>query len=83
MPGQALAALDRVDDGIEKPQLFLVDDIAAQPVHAAADDHQQVVEIVRDAAGQLTNGLEPLRLPQRNFRGLAAIGLLVEPLGAA
>ena len=35
---------------------------------------------MRDAAGQLTDGLEPLRLPQRNFRDLAAItgGLVPE-----
>src|SRR6516164_5907189 len=31
----------------------------------AADNHrQQVVEVVGDAAGQLTDGFEPLRLPQ-------------------
>src|SRR5215212_8038601 len=33
-----------------------------QPVGVAADDHEEVVEIVRDAAGELAHGLEPLRL---------------------
>ena len=79
LAGEALAALRRVGDGVEQLQLLLVADVAAQPVHAAADDHEQVVEVVGDAAGQLADGFEPLRLPQRAFRRLAAVGLLVEP----
>ena len=62
--------------------MLLVVEIAAQPMHAAADDHEQIVEIVGDAAGQLTDGFEPLRLAQRAFRRLAAVGLLVETPGA-
>jgi len=34
--------------------------VAPQALHAAADDHQEVVEVVRDAAGQLPDGLEML-----------------------
>ena len=79
LPGQAFAALRRIGDGVEQPRLLLVADVAAQPVHAAADDHQQIVEVVGDAAGQLADRFEPLRLAQRAFRRLAAIGLLIEP----
>ncbi|KAG1167137.1 hypothetical protein G6F35_017831 [Rhizopus arrhizus] len=35
-----------------------------QHVHRAGDDLQQVVEIVGDAAGELADGLQLLRLPQ-------------------
>ena len=46
---------------------------------AAAHDHQQIVEIVRHAAGQLADRLEPLGLPQRVLRGLAPVGFRVQP----
>ena len=83
LPRQALAALGRVGDRVEQLDLLVVLDVAAQPLHAAADDHQQIVEVVGDAAGQLADGLELLRLVQRAFRHFAALGLVVQALGAA
>src|ERR1700680_3911544 len=38
------------------------------PVEVADNDRQQVVEVVRDAAGELTHSLEPLRLAQGVLR---------------
>src|SRR5262249_39251575 len=55
------------------------DQIAPQPLHAAAHDHQEIVEVVRDAAGQLSDRLQPLGLPQRCLRSLSALGFGVEP----
>src|SRR5208337_2254259 len=52
----------------------------AQKLRMAADDHQQVVEIVRDAAGQLAKGFHLLRLgelllcPLERDRGLPSFG---------
>jgi len=57
-------------------------EFGAQALDAAADDHQQIVEVVRDAAGQLADRFQPLRLAQRAFRRLAAVGLVVKPLRA-
>ena len=37
---------------------------------------------MRDAAGQLSDRFEPLRLAQRVFRHFAAFRFLVQPLGA-
>ena len=45
--------------------------LAADHVEAAQDDGQQIVEVVRDAAGELADGLHLLRLAQQ-FLGLAA-----------
>ena len=61
--------------------MLLVGQLGAQPLHAAADDHQQVVEVVRDAAGQLADRFQPLRLAQCAFRRLAAIGFVVKAPG--
>ena len=46
---------------------------AAQEVGRGADDGQEIVEIVRDAAGELADRFHLLRLPQR-FLALAALG---------
>ena len=59
--------------------MLLGGQVAPQPLHAAAHDHQQIVEIVRDAAGQLPDGLQTLRLSQRGFRRLAPLRLVMEP----
>ena len=48
----------------------------------ADDDRQQIVEVVRDAAGQVADGVEFLRLAQRFLGGGAAIDLGVKPLRA-
>ena len=58
-----------------------------QRVKAAADDHQKIVEVVRDAAGQLTERIELLRfcklllhLLELELR-LAALGNVAGDLG--
>ena len=43
-------------------------DPALHQLDAADDDAQHVVEVVRDPAGELTDGLHLLRLPQLTFR---------------
>jgi len=45
----------------------------AKEVGGGADDRQQIVEIVRDAAGELADRLHLLRLTQ-GFFGLAPLG---------
>ena len=82
MAGQAAAALGGIGDGVEKLRLLLAADEPAQPLHRAADDHQKIVEIVRDAAGQLADRFEALRLAQRILRHFAALGFVMQPLGA-
>ena len=81
LPGQAFAARRRIGDGVEQLDLLIAADVAAQPRHRAADDHQEIVEVVGDAAGQLPDGFEPLRLAQRVLGEFAALCFVVEPLG--
>ena len=51
--------------GLDEPQgLGIVGEVLAQQVEISHHRHQQVVEIMRDAAGQLADRLEFLRLPQ-------------------
>src|SRR5262249_19561957 len=76
---ETLAAVGRVLDHVEKTGMLFRDQIAPQPLHAAAHDHQEIVEVVRDAAGQLPDRLQPLGLPQRCLRSLTALGFGVEP----
>ena len=83
LPRQAFAALRRGGDRVEQVDLLVVLDVAAQPLHAAADDHQKIVEVGGDAAGQSADGLELLGLVQRAFRHFAALGFVVQALGAA
>ena len=53
---------------------------ALQELDVADDDGEQVVEVVRDAAGELADGLHLLGLPQ-GLLGLQALGdLLRDPL---
>ena len=42
----------------------IVGDALAQQIEVAHHRHQQIVEIVRDPAGELADGLHLLRLPQ-------------------
>ena len=51
-------------------------------IEIAEHDRQHVVEVVRDAAGQLADRLHLLRLPQR-FLGLLALGHFVDQLVGA
>jgi len=59
--------------------VFFRAQIAPQPLHAAAHDHQEIVEVVRNAAGQLSDRLQALSLPQCSLRGLTALGFGMEP----
>ena len=52
----------------------------ADHLHAADDDREQIVEVVRDAAGELADRLQLLRVPQHLF-GLAALGDSRSPAG--
>jgi hypothetical protein len=54
---QSLAALGRVPDGGELSLQPLVGDPADQQVDVAEDYCQQVVEVVRDASGELADRL--------------------------
>ena len=69
---QIFAAIGCVRDHIEQAGMLLPGQIAPQARYASADDHQQVVEIVGDPAGQLSDRLQTLGLSQRFFRGFGA-----------
>src|SRR4029450_9952915 len=64
-------------------------DALLQGVNAAADDHQEIVEIVRDAAGQLSERVELLRFRKLLLHlfklelGLAPLGDVAGNLGEA
>ncbi|MNJ56603.1 hypothetical protein D3C77_521610 [compost metagenome] len=61
--GQAGAFLDPANRRIQPPQCRLVvAQTAAQQLQVAADDLQHVVEVVRNAAGQLAYRLQLLCL---------------------
>ena len=51
------------------------DHAALDEAEVADDDGEQVVEIMRDAAGQLADRLQPLHLPQRAGDALALLDL--------
>src|SRR5262249_48343804 len=79
LTGETFAAIGRVRDHVEKTRVLFRRQIAPQPLHAAAHDHQEIVEVVGDAAGQLSDRLQTLGLPQRGLRSLTALGFGVEP----
>ena len=56
--------------------------VALQRFEIADDDGQQVVEVVRDAAGELADAFHLLRLPQPLFGG-APFGQIARDLGEA
>ena len=72
--GQFGGPLHRVRDRIDIAAAALLGQLAAaQEIGRRTDDGQEVVEVVRDAAGQLADGLHLLGLAQR-FLALAAFG---------
>ena len=74
LAGQLGGALDGLGDRVDIAAAALFRQFAAaQEVGGGADDGQQIVEIVRDAAGQLADRFHLLRLAQR-FLALAALG---------
>ena len=54
-------------DGVEGAPVPGIVEVAAQAFDIAVHDHEDVVEVVRDAAGQLADGLEALGLLERGF----------------
>ena len=71
MLGQVGAAfggfVDQLRDGGE---LGLIGDGFFQNADGAGDHGQDVVEVMRDATGELADRIHPLRMPQLGFRGL-------------
>ena len=61
---------------IEQLLAARIDDAAAQQIEIAEHGRQQIVEVVGDAAGELADRLDLLRLKQRRLRFLA-LGHLV------
>ena len=57
-----------------------LDDTSAQQLQAAADAGQEIVEVVRQPARELTHSLHLLRLPQRVFDPLA-LGNFADEVG--
>ena len=49
-------------------------------IEIADDDGEKIVEIMGDAAGEMADRIQPLRLPQHGFRGLATILFGIEAL---
>ena len=65
LAGQLGRAVGRVCDGVEIPPTAVFGDVrAAKQVDRAADDGQQVVEVVGHTAGELSDRLDLLRLSQ-------------------
>ena len=74
LSGQLGGALHRLGDRVDiAPAPLFRQFAAAQEIGRGADDGQQIVEIVRHAAGQLSDRFHLLRLAQR-FLALAAFG---------
>ena len=74
LPGQFGRAFDGFGDRVDIAAAPLFRQFAAaQEIGGGADDGQEVVEVVRDAAGELADGFHLLRLAQR-FLALAALG---------
>ena len=70
--GQRRAAFRALDRAVDQPlQARIVRQALAQQIEIAHDSHQQIVEIVRDAAGELADGLHLLGLAQLLLRLLA------------
>ena len=76
---QALAAFGRRLDRLDGPRQFRIEQ-ALEGLGVAADDHQQIVEVVGDAAGQFADRLHFLR-HRELFARLDQLLLRVAPLG--
>ncbi|PAV93239.1 hypothetical protein WR25_13223 [Diploscapter pachys] len=73
---QGAGALGRLDRAVQQAEAAVaVGELAAQEIETAQDRGQQIVEIVRDAAGQLADRLHLLALPQRLFGALQRLVL--------
>ena len=89
LPRERFAARGGGEDRFERADILLVSRPAQQRLRLAAHDHQQVVEVVRDAAGQLAERLHFLRLrkllvrPLERFLRIALFGDVARDLGKA
>jgi hypothetical protein len=72
---EACAAHRRRLDRVERTLLPLFGRIAAEPVEITLDHHQQVIEIVRNPAGEMTDRLKALGLLEGSLRHLAPLHL--------
>ena len=74
LSGQLGRPVHRVGNRVDVAAAALVGQVATpEEIGGRTDDREQIVEIVRDAAGELADRLHLLRLTQR-FLGLAALG---------
>jgi len=80
--GQALSLLDGKLDHFQGTQLPPIRPQSLEFPRRAPDHHQQIVEVVRHPAGELAEGLKPLRLFERVLGGLAPARLVIEPARA-
>src|SRR5262245_37281319 len=62
LPRKRFTARGSGEDRLKRTNILLVGRPAQKRLRLTAYDHQQVVEVVRDAAGQLTEGFHFLRL---------------------
>ena len=81
--GQRRAALGALQRAVDQPvQARIVGHALAQQIEVAHHRHQQIVEIMRDAAGELADGLHLLRLAQLLLRPFARRDFLHQVGGA-
>ena len=88
LTGQAFAALGRRLDRLDGPRQFRIEQ-PLEDLGVAADDHQQIVEVVGDAAGQFADRLHFLRHGELLARldqlllGVAPLGGVAQHIGKA
>jgi hypothetical protein len=72
--GQARAAVDRAPHAVDGAGVAAFAALHRQHFQAARQHRQQVVEVVRDAAGELADRFHLLRLVERGVGGLQRVG---------
>ena len=80
---QFCPALHRRQNLIEPFDHVIVADASANEVEVASYDHQKIVEVVSQSAGQLAHDLHLLCLVQERFGALAYRDLVQPPAAAA
>ena len=79
LPRELRAGVDGARHGCERRlQRRRALEAPAQQVKVVVEHHQQVVEVVRNAAGEQAQRLELLRMPQRRFGAAAVLGFLAQ-----
>ena len=79
MGGQLGAVLDRVLGFAQHLALTRVIEAGLEHLEIAGDHRQKIIEVVRDAPGQLADRLHLLRLPELLLHFLAARQIANEP----